>query len=100
MTHSVQDVVGTAKRFSQTSFVNATSWDIQLHDYLRMKQGFTPSLTLPVPQRIGFGSHTRYNFQRLDPLMALSWLPTNLGHEDRELIDHCKYDTTGKILSS
>ncbi|KAH8912979.1 hypothetical protein BR93DRAFT_949035 [Coniochaeta sp. PMI_546] len=77
LTHSVQDVVGTAKRFSQTSFVNATSWDIQLHDYLRMKQGL--------------GNHAGYNFQRLDPSRALSWLPTYLGYEDRELIDHFMY---------
>ncbi|KAI2627604.1 fungal-specific transcription factor domain-containing protein [Hypoxylon sp. NC1633] len=74
LTYSVQDVAGTAKRFSQMSFVNATSWDIQLHDYLRMNQGV--------------GSHTGYVFQRLNPSMALSWLPTNLGYEDRELIDH------------
>ncbi|KAH7230560.1 fungal-specific transcription factor domain-containing protein [Fusarium redolens] len=36
----------------------------------------------------GFVSHTGYVFQRLNPSMALSWLPTNLGYEDRELIDH------------
>lgn len=88
LTHSVHDVVGTAKRFSQTSFVNATSWDIQLHDYLRMNQGFV--------------SHTGYVFQRLDPSMALSWLPTNLGYEDRELIDHfiCTASSTLAIFES
>lgn len=31
--------------------------------------------------------------QRLDPPMALSWLPINLGYEERELLDHCKYNT-------
>lgn len=88
LTHSVQHVVGTAKRFSQTSFVNATSWDIQLHDYLRMNQGF--------------GSHTGYVLQRLDPSTAISWLPTDLGYEDRELIDHfiCTASSTLAIFES
>ncbi|KFY80601.1 hypothetical protein V499_00572 [Pseudogymnoascus sp. VKM F-103] len=27
-------------------------------------------------------------FQKLDPPMALSWLPINLGYEERELLDH------------
>lgn len=40
LTHSIQDRFGTAKSVSQTSFVNATSWDIQLHHYLRMNQGW------------------------------------------------------------
>lgn len=65
---------------------------------------FTPSRTLPVTllilQRIGFGSGTGYVLRRLDPSMAISWLPTSLGYEDRELIDHCKYDATCKILPS
>ncbi|KAK9235895.1 fungal-specific transcription factor domain-containing protein [Lipomyces kononenkoae] len=106
LTHSVQGIVGTAKRFSQTSFVNATSWDIQLHDYLRMNQGFTSLRTLPVTQLIlqgiGFGSHTGYVFQRLAPSMALSWLPTSLGYEDRELIDHfiCTASSTLAIFDS
>ncbi|KAB5562704.1 fungal-specific transcription factor domain-containing protein [Coniochaeta sp. 2T2.1] len=88
LTHSVQDRVGTAKRFSQTSFVNATSWDIQLHDYMRMNQGF--------------GSHTGHDFQRLDPSMAISWLPTNLAYEERELIDHfiCTASSTLAIFES
>ncbi|KAK9427515.1 fungal-specific transcription factor domain-containing protein [Lipomyces doorenjongii] len=74
LTHSVQDGFGTAKSVSQTSFVNATSWDMQLHHYLRMNQGL--------------GSHEGFAFQRLDLPMALSWLPINLGYEERELLDH------------
>ncbi|KUJ14016.1 uncharacterized protein LY89DRAFT_651085 [Mollisia scopiformis] len=74
LTHSLQDVVGTAKGFSYTSFVNATSWDVQLHDYLRMNQGL--------------GTRKGFAFRKLDPPMGLSWLPINLGYEDRELLDH------------
>ncbi|OIW25248.1 hypothetical protein CONLIGDRAFT_663832 [Coniochaeta ligniaria NRRL 30616] len=37
---------------------------------------------------MGFGSGTGYVLQRLDPSMAISWFPTSLGYEDRELIDH------------
>lgn len=48
---------------------------------------------------IGLGSHEGFVFQRFDPPMALSWLPINLGHEERELLDHCKLDTS-RILSS
>ena len=52
LTHSrsIQDVIGIAKGFSQTCFVNATSWDIQLHNHLRMNQGFPPSQNLPITQ--------------------------------------------------
>ncbi|OBT55360.1 hypothetical protein VE04_04851 [Pseudogymnoascus sp. 24MN13] len=74
LTYSIQDVFGVAKSSSQTSFINATSWDIQLHDYLRMNQGL--------------GSYEGFVFQKLDPPMALSWLPINLGYEERELLDH------------
>ncbi|KFX85920.1 hypothetical protein V490_09321 [Pseudogymnoascus sp. VKM F-3557] len=74
LTHSIQDVFGVAKSSSQTSFINATSWDIRLHDYLRMNQGL--------------GSYEGFVFQKLDPPMTLSWLPTNLGYEERELLDH------------
>ncbi|KAE8554519.1 hypothetical protein EYB25_003058 [Talaromyces marneffei] len=73
LTHSVQDGFGTAKRVSQASFVNATSWDIQLHHYLRMNQGL--------------GSNEGFALQ-LDLPMALSWLPINLAYEERELLDH------------
>ncbi|KAH7150692.1 fungal-specific transcription factor domain-containing protein [Fusarium sp. MPI-SDFR-AT-0072] len=53
-------------------------------------------------QRIGFVSYTGYVFQRLNPSMALSWLPTNLGYEDRELIDHfiCTASSTLAIFES
>lgn len=96
LTHSIQDVFGVAKSSSQTSFINATSWDIQLHDYLRMNQGL---LTRGIyiyrstnASVIGLGSYDGFVFQKLDPPMALSWLPINLGYEERELLDHCKYN--------
>ncbi|PQE32560.1 zinc-finger transcription factor protein [Rutstroemia sp. NJR-2017a WRK4] len=91
LTYSLQDVVGTRRGFSQTSFINATSWDIQLHDYLRMNQGL---LTHEISHYstnalvIGLGSHKVFALQRLHPPMALSWLPINLDHEERELLDH------------
>ncbi|KFY37219.1 hypothetical protein V494_04856 [Pseudogymnoascus sp. VKM F-4513 (FW-928)] len=34
------------------------------------------------------GSYEGFVFQKLDPPVALSWLPTNLGYEERELFDH------------
>lgn len=43
---------------------------------------------------IGLGSHEGFALQRLDLPMALSWLPINLAHEERELLDHCKYATS------
>lgn len=57
LTHSVRDGFGTAKRVSssQASFVNATSWDIELHYYLRMNQGW------PRP-RSEFGYHPSWWF--------------------------------------
>ncbi|KAL5354873.1 hypothetical protein ACLOAV_000964 [Pseudogymnoascus australis] len=74
LTHSIQDVPRVAKSSSQMSFVNASSWDIRLHDYLRMKQGLS--------------SHEELFFQELDPPIALSWLPINIGYEERELLNH------------
>ncbi|KAK9327061.1 hypothetical protein V1520DRAFT_284147 [Lipomyces starkeyi] len=57
-----------------------------------------PAPRLPADE----SSHTGYVFQRLDPSMALSWLPTNLGYEDRELIDHfiCTASSTLAIFES
>jgi hypothetical protein len=43
---------------------------------------------------IGLGSHEGFVFQRFDPPMALSWLPINLGYEERDLLDHCNLDTS------
>ncbi|KAF2794254.1 hypothetical protein K505DRAFT_242555 [Melanomma pulvis-pyrius CBS 109.77] len=37
---------------------------------------------------IGLGSHEGFVPQRFDPPRALSWLPINLGYEERELLDH------------
>ncbi|PQE15835.1 Zinc-finger transcription factor protein [Rutstroemia sp. NJR-2017a BBW] len=94
LTYSLQDVVGTRRGFSQMSFINATSWDIQLHDYLLMNQGL---LTHEISHYstnalvIGLGNHKVFAFQRLHPPMALSWLPINLDHEERELLDHCNH---------
>ncbi|KAH7235331.1 fungal-specific transcription factor domain-containing protein, partial [Fusarium tricinctum] len=50
----------------------------------------------------GFVSHTGYVFQRLNPSTALSWLPTNLGYEDRDLVDHfiCTASSTLAIFES
>lgn len=39
LTHSIQNGIGTAKIVSQMNFVNTTTWDIQLHHFLRMNQG-------------------------------------------------------------
>ncbi|KFY81634.1 hypothetical protein V500_11230 [Pseudogymnoascus sp. VKM F-4518 (FW-2643)] len=36
----------------------------------------------------GLGSYEGFVFQKLDPPIALSWLPVNLGYEERELLDH------------
>ncbi len=47
---------------------------------------------------IGLGSHNGFAFHRFDPPMALSWLPINLGYEERDLLDHCKYNT--RLLNS
>ncbi|TVY37674.1 hypothetical protein LSUB1_G005727 [Lachnellula subtilissima] len=43
-----------------------------------------PAPRLPADE----SSHKVFAFQRLDPPMALSWFPVNLGYEDRELLDH------------
>ena len=48
---------------------------------------------------LGLGSHEGFVFQRFGLLRALSWLPINLAYEERELLDHCKLDTS-KIVSS
>ncbi|KAF2664013.1 hypothetical protein BT63DRAFT_429548 [Microthyrium microscopicum] len=74
LTYPVQDVFNKAKTRHQISFLNATTWDIQLHEYLRMNQGL--------------GSHERSILNRNDPPIALSWLPNKLGYEERELLDH------------
>jgi hypothetical protein len=47
---------------------------------------------------IGLGSHDGFVFQRFDPPRALSWLPIPLGYEERELLDHCKLDTSKFLL--
>lgn len=41
---------------------------------------------------IGLGGHEGFVVPRLDPPKALSWLPVDLGYEERELLDHCKPD--------
>ncbi|KAE8446305.1 hypothetical protein EG329_012052 [Mollisiaceae sp. DMI_Dod_QoI] len=47
---------------------------------------------LPDELSIGLGSHKGFAFQKLDPPpMPLSWLPINLGYEERELLDHFIY---------
>ncbi|KAK9312408.1 hypothetical protein V1524DRAFT_449704 [Lipomyces starkeyi] len=43
-----------------------------------------PAPPLPTDE----SSHEGFAFQRLDLPMALSWLPINLGYEERELLDH------------
>lgn len=84
--------------------MNATSWDIQLRDYLRMNQGLLTRVICISPNRtnapvIGLGNHEGFVFQRLDPPRALSWLPINLGYKESGLLNYCKSDTS-RILSS
>lgn len=38
--------------------------------------------------QVGLGNHEGFVFQRRDPPIALSWLPVDLGYEERELLDH------------
>lgn len=42
---------------------------------------------------IGLSSHKGFAIQVIDPPATLSWLPIKLAHGERELLDHCKYNT-------
>ncbi|PON20692.1 hypothetical protein TGAM01_v210477 [Trichoderma gamsii] len=77
LTHSIQNGFETAKSVSQMDFVNTTTWDIQLHHYLRMNQGLS--------------SHEGFSIQVIDPPATLSWLPIKLSYGERELLDHFIY---------
>jgi hypothetical protein len=72
-----------------SSYTTTCAW-IKVYSFTEFSDHLTNT------QVIGIGNYTGFVFPRLNTPLTLSWLPVNLGYKERELLDHCKYNTTCK----